>query len=428
MKFVLSVLFILPVTLFGQWSYVSSPNIFYPTNQVASYNGKLYAAGNNGVYESTDGGQTWTDLTQGFGSCPSCGNRFLAFSGSNIYVGTTTGGVFMSTDNGATWQTDTVGLQNGGQVNMLHVDGSSIFVALDWSVYGLFKKNVGSSVWTRISGTTLGQNAASRPLGMGRIGGELFIATYSAGLYKSTDDGNTWTQISGTGYPSDLGVVGWPAALLVHGTNLVLRSANGVHRSTNFGGTWSRIDQGFAQYCPIPNLCWTPILAFHTRGTNIYAGVQFVDSAYVSTDGGTTWQDISDGVLNTYLTSFTVHENVLYGTTWLTDSNRVVRYGGPTSAPEQIDNGIATEFMLHQNFPNPFNPSTVVRYVLPASGYTSLKVYNLLGQEVATLVNGDLESGTYETHWNAAGLPSGVYVYRVTNGTTSLSRTMLLLK
>lgn len=412
------------ISIFPQWTFVSSPNIFYPTNHIASYNGKLYVANNIGVYESVDGGESWTELTTQFGSASS-GSRFLAFSGSYIYVGTTSDGVYMSPDNGSTWQSDTAGLQSSG-VLLLQVDGDNIFVSVDWFSYAFYKKSIGASNWVRINSGNIGTTNATRVVGLGRIGSDLFAATFAAGLYKSTNDGDTWTQVSGTGYPPDLGIAGWPTNLLVHGNNLILRSASGVHRSTNLGASWARIDQGFALYCPIPNLCWTPILAFYTDGTNIFAGVQFKDSAYVSTDGGNTWQDLSDGDLQTYLTSFTVHNGVLFATTWLADSNRVMRYGGTTSVPDP--GNIPVEFSLLQNYPNPFNPSTKISWQSPGGSHQTLKIYDILGNEVATLVDEYKPAGKYEVEFNAIQLSSGVYFYQLKAGDYIDIKKMILLR
>lgn len=85
-------------------------------------------------------------------------------------------------------------------------------------------------------------------------------------------------------------------------------------------------------------------------------------------------------------------------------------------------------FKLHQNFPNPFNPSTVIRYHIPVSSNVNLKVYNLLGQEVATLVNEQLKPGSYKTTWVATGFPSGVYFYRLFAGELVETKKLILSK
>jgi hypothetical protein len=86
------------------------------------------------------------------------------------------------------------------------------------------------------------------------------------------------------------------------------------------------------------------------------------------------------------------------------------------------------QFTLGQNYPNPFNPSTTIRFTLPKSGHVELKVYNTLGQEVATLVNEEKNVGTYSAQWNAGNVASGMYFYRLKAGEYTQIRKLLLLK
>ena len=97
-----------------------------------------------------------------------------------------------------------------------------------------------------------------------------------------------------------------------------------------------------------------------------------------------------------------------------------------------VHNALATqmpkEFSLFQNYPNPFNPSTKIRFELPSSGYVSLKVYDELGREVATLVNEILKSGSYERTFDASDLVSGVYFYRLEAGEYTQTNKLTVLK
>ena len=89
---------------------------------------------------------------------------------------------------------------------------------------------------------------------------------------------------------------------------------------------------------------------------------------------------------------------------------------------------LPTEFSLEQNYPNPFNPSTVIRYGLPTAQYVSLKVYDVLGQEAATLIEGMQEAGFKSVGWNAGALTSGLYYYRLHAGDFLQTRKLLLIK
>lgn len=90
--------------------------------------------------------------------------------------------------------------------------------------------------------------------------------------------------------------------------------------------------------------------------------------------------------------------------------------------------GVPREFLLHQNYPNPFNPATTIRYELPHAAHTVLKIYNILGQEVMTLVNEEKPAGVYDVRFNAGGLASGMYVYRLRAGDFVAVKKLLIVK
>jgi len=100
----------------------------------------------------------------------------------------------------------------------------------------------------------------------------------------------------------------------------------------------------------------------------------------------------------------------------------------PITGVENETSQIPTEFNLYQNYPNPFNPTTTINYSVPKENFISLKVYNMLGAEVATLVNEKKTPGLYELNFGGENLPSGVYVYRIEAGSFSASKKMLLIK
>jgi hypothetical protein len=92
------------------------------------------------------------------------------------------------------------------------------------------------------------------------------------------------------------------------------------------------------------------------------------------------------------------------------------------------DNGKPGTFSLSQNYPNPFNPSTTIRYTVPQSGSVSLKLFDVLGREVATLVNGNQDAGSFVVQLDARHLASGLYVYRLEAGSFTAVRKMMLMK
>lgn len=113
------------------------------------------------------------------------------------------------------------------------------------------------------------------------------------------------------------------------------------------------------------------------------------------------------------------------GTWFLVDD---ISFGGTTGI-EDNNNNLPEGFALEQNYPNPFNPSTTIEFSLPASEKVSLKIYNLLGQEIATLFNEkEMSAGSHRIQWNADNFANGTYIYRLTSGNYSVTQKMILLK
>ena len=95
---------------------------------------------------------------------------------------------------------------------------------------------------------------------------------------------------------------------------------------------------------------------------------------------------------------------------------------------DQIDNVVVNDFTLEQNYPNPFNPSTQINYTLAERSNVTIKVYDVLGNEVATLVNTTQEAGAYDVNFDASQLSSGLYIYTLNAGNFTSSKKMMLLK
>jgi hypothetical protein len=106
----------------------------------------------------------------------------------------------------------------------------------------------------------------------------------------------------------------------------------------------------------------------------------------------------------------------------------LVKYSQVTVSVNEGQPEVPVSYSLSQNYPNPFNPSTTIRFALPKSGLVELRVYNTLGQEVATLVNEERNAGTYSAQWNAGSLASGVYFYRLEVGSFVDTKKLLLVK
>ncbi len=131
-----------------------------------------------------------------------------------------------------------------------------------------------------------------------------------------------------------------------------------------------------------------------------------------------------DGAFIRSLTGIIKYKNSEYKLEPRTNSDFV----GEIDAVKRAQSSIPTVFSLAQNYPNPFNPTTTIRYSIPNSSNVSMKIYNILGQEVATLVNQHQIAGNYTVTFDASRLASGVYFYRLNAGSFTAVKKMLLLK
>ena len=109
---------------------------------------------------------------------------------------------------------------------------------------------------------------------------------------------------------------------------------------------------------------------------------------------------------------------------WFPDKKKIWK----TLAVETVNSTIPEKYTLEQNYPNPFNPSTKIKFSIPKEGFVTLKVYNMIGQEVATLVNENLKAGSYESTFDAKNLSSGVYFYTLKANNFSSTAKMVLMK
>ncbi|MBN1398734.1 MAG: CotH kinase family protein [Bacteroidetes bacterium] len=155
---------------------------------------------------------------------------------------------------------------------------------------------------------------------------------------------------------------------------------------------------------------------------------QTIDS--LEYDDQDPWPTEADGNGATLELSDPLSDNTL-GENWQA-SNGNGSPGTVNSAATAVDEInyriVPDKFMLSQNYPNPFNPSTTIIYDIPASGHVTLKVFDLLGREVAVLVNENKSAGSYHATWNASGMTSGIYFYRLTAGKFSETKKLVLMK
>ena len=172
-------------------------------------------------------------------------------------------------------------------------------------------------------------------------------------------------------------------------------------------------------------------------GTSTYlSSVYFADyntgwivSSYIikTTNGGANWIEQTSGTPHYKYSVFFIDNNIGWtvgdGGTILKTTN-----GGVSVGIQNVSSEIPDKFSLLQNFPNPFNPTTNIKFDIPKKSFVKLVIYNLLGKEITTFVNEELNSGSYQADWNASEYPSGIYFFRIEAEDFVLTKSMVLLK
>jgi ligand-binding sensor domain-containing protein len=269
------------------------------------------------VLLSTDNGQSWNALSPGWTSTIVWA---LAFSGANVFAGTT-GGVVLSTDNGTSWSAANSGLPTL-DVRALMTSGSTILA-------GVFQK--------------------------------------------------------------------------------------GVVLSTNHGTTWSKANIGLSNNCGGK--------AFTSDGSHLFAATD--GGVFLSSNGGISWSAANAGLTDTIVYALAVSGSNLLA---LTNSGVWRRPMSEMITSVEAEARVPMQFVLHQNYPNPFNPTTVISYHLPVLSDVKLAVYDLLGREVAVLVNEKMDAGVHEVRFEASALPSGMFFYRLNAGDFVQTKRLVVLK
>ncbi len=154
----------------------------------------------------------------------------------------------------------------------------------------------------------------------------------------------------------------------------------------------------------------------------IFAQLEVPSNAGITSNGLFTWTPSQDQANKTFRIIIAVmdnHNNIVYDTTTVKTSPLV-------SVNNESD--IPTEFEVYQNYPNPFNPTTTISFAIPEESFVSVKIFNIHGEEVTTLINKFLSAGFYSVNFNAHNLSGGIYLYQVKTNNQTITKKMLLLK
>ena len=239
---------------------------------------------------------------------------------------------------------------------------------------------------------------------------ESIYAGTDYGIYKIKNEGLNWTA-------TNIGLLDhYVNIVAVFDTIIYAFSGNGPYRSLNNGESWELVNSGLEE------LECSDLVFF---GQDIF--ITNNNGVFLSSDFGSSWHIVDQNLPNDHISGLTILDSFLYVGTSRTGVWKL-------SIPEMIvsveENTIETptNYILNQNYPNPFNPSTTISFSLPNKEFVTLKIYDALGKEITTLVNEELNAGSYKNDWNAGNLSSGIYFYRLQAGKYSETKKLILLK
>ncbi len=354
------------------------------------------------IFRSIDAGGSWRQLSSGL----TCDNVFsLGMVDAALFVATDCG-VVVSSDEGDHWSNVSQGFIAGGAFALAKDGLANIYAGTN---FGVYRSPDTGRTWQQ-SGL-IGSKVTGMAAG---AGDDIFAMTSVEGVFKSSDHGASWMSLGLV--ENDLQSIAVNAA-----NTIFVGGAGRVYISTNDGVVWNYtlVSEAFVYS-----------LALRDAST-IVAGTG--QGIFVSTNEGQTWVPRSGGLSQTLVLSVAVdNQGYVYAGTYHGGAYRSVL---PLTSVEH-PGILPSSFELSQNYPNPFNPKTDIRYTIPLqrdgqignSRNVTLRIFDLLGREIAALVNERKEPGEYIVSWDAGNLPSGIYFYRLTAGQVTATKKMLLVR
>jgi len=414
-----------------------------------------FGIGYSNIYRTTNEGINWSNVSEGF-------NDYLGdvqfINQATGYIASSSGKVYKTTNSGQFWQGYSVNIPPVHGINCINfVNENTGFAGLDWigiakttnggmnwqvnAIDSLFGESItGISIPSADTGYAVGKTGSNLKTTNGGLNWKIsklpntlymddicFLNNntgYCAGrelrgvIRKTTNGGVNWStfHLDSVFYFTDLNFVNTELGFAV-GNKYYNKGT--IIRTTNGGLTWD--------YTDIPEAKLTGCIYFINQNTG-YAGAEGI--SYKTTNQGDNWfgimtksPDLNGICFTDQNTGFAVGSN---GTIIKTTNG-----GGNPIGLNPVSHTVPSEFRLYRNFPNPFNPTTRIKFSIPAGTggeKVEISVFDVIGRKVEVLVNEELKAGLYEVNWNASKFSSGVYFCRMKAGGFVSTNKMILLK
>lgn len=390
--------------IMAQWNKVEV--ITSPLIYSALFDGDNIFVGGDSLYISNNRGLSWTALAP-TGS-PIEITALYKF-GNLIYLGTYGSGVYISNNGGSSWSPFNSGLGLYAEYAKKFVSsGDTLIYATDGG--GVYILKPGSNVWQEYN-QNLPDKIAWTTNDIVVTNSNIVLSSGASGYYYYRPKGSSQWNESRIQTPNGINLT--IRAFWAVGNMVFSGSRFGIYRSVDNGITWDSVG---IKALPLEAVCFTQdkdrIYVGYTRATDFFV--------WYSDDYGDTW-NVSDHQFE-YLRNIFIYDNKIWA---LTNNGLHFNELQPTSVDPIV---VIDKYLLNQNYPNPFNPTTKISWQAPKDSWQTLTIYDILGNEVATLIDEYKPAGSYEVEFNANGLASGIYFYTLRSENFSDTKKLVLLK
>jgi len=323
------------------------------------------------------------------------------------------GSLFRSVDNGESWVKIRNGLPWDNPSSIVFNSNDHIFIGIRFK--GVYRSTDNGENWTQINDGLTHNKITSLAINSNE---DIFTGTEGGGVFRSTDNGDNWVEVNNGELEAWSDV--FSLAICPDGNIFAGVAFDGIYRSTDNGDNWTRVfilNEWGEDFIPI---------AINSEGDIFISAAKEGIGVCRSSDNGDSWEEVNTGLTEKYVQSLAFNSNgqLFAGT----HGGGVFRSKESTIAVEKATAEKPSSFSLGQNYPNPFNPTTTIQFSLPHTSFVTLKVFNILGEEVSTLVAEKLAGGKYNVEWNGSSFVSGVYYYRLETEQFVETKKLILLK